>query len=143
MSGWRPEPGDTVAGEVVDADRIEGTYEPYIVLSIATIGGEVTEVHCFHQTLARQLKKHSVQVGDRISITYVGRAGDDPKDAYIYRVVGGRPPVIDWDSADVGTGGGSVDTTVAIESDVPFDTTGLPKPIEQRARETYGDAPAY
>lgn len=71
--GWRPQnPGDAVAGEVIDASARDGGFGTYVVLTIRRDDGAETDIHCFHSVLQAELRKKAVQIGDHITITYLG-----------------------------------------------------------------------
>jgi hypothetical protein len=97
--GWKPEQGDTITGTIVDIDVTEGAYGPYPVLDFQLEDGTVS-VHAFHDLLRRKLSSRGAQVGELVSITYRGRAGNgtEKTDAYLYDVhVGAEPKRFDFD----------------------------------------------
>lgn len=118
--GWKPEQGDTITGTIVDIDVTEGAYGPYPVIDFELDDGTVS-VHAFHDQLRRKLSSRGAQVGELVSITYRGRAGNGTgTDAYLYDVrVGEEPKRFDFDQlrytsepakstpSDTGEAGGS------------------------------------
>ena len=96
--GWNLEQGETITGKVVDIDPTEGAYGPYPVLDLELDDGSVS-VHAFHDHLRRKLSSRGAQVGEVVSITYRGRAGNGTgTDAYLYDVkVGTEPKRFDFD----------------------------------------------
>jgi len=97
--GWQPIEGETISGGVVDIDVTTGAYGPYPVVDIELDDGMVVAVHAFHDQLRRKLSSRGAQVGETVSITYRGRAGDGTgTDPYLYDVrVGGEPKRFDYD----------------------------------------------
>lgn len=71
--GWRPEPGQTVTGKVLDlttgGDASEYGRYPIVVLS--TKDGDVA-VHAFHHTLKNRLREMRPKRGHTLSITFHG-----------------------------------------------------------------------
>lgn len=72
--GWRPNPGDTVTGELMAAERIESEFGDYPMLTIRTDKGDMVNVHAFHAVLRKGLMKLRPAMGSQLSITYVGQA---------------------------------------------------------------------
>lgn len=70
--GWRPEPGDEIAGEIVGLSETKGDYEAYPVVTIRTEDG-VFDVHCFHTVLKGQIAEKQPRIGDLIGIKYFGK----------------------------------------------------------------------
>jgi hypothetical protein len=71
-TAWRPEPGESIIGELADVGERDGGYGPYPVLTLATDDGART-VHAFHEVLRNELAKLAPQIGERIGIKYVGK----------------------------------------------------------------------
>ena len=137
--GWRPEPGDTVAGEVVDINETNGGYGPYYILTIHDGHGEEVDVHAFHTVLRNELARRNVQIGDSLEITYLGRvSGGRGAGGYDhYRVKGGKTPVVNW-------GGDAGGDSTAEAPDMPADTAGLPEPMPAPVPGAqFGDDPAW
>lgn len=124
-AGWRPEQkGDKAAGRVVDITVGQGGYDPYPIVTVENDAGEQTAIHAFHTVLRGELAKRRPQVGDEISVTYLGKR--DVKggrgDYHAYRVTGGQAQPYNWDQ-DLPDGMARVDPQV---SDIPND---LPPPV--------------
>jgi hypothetical protein len=96
--GWKPQAGETIAGLIADIDVGEGGHGPYPIIEI-DVGDGVVPVHAFHDGLRKALKMRGAQVGEKVSITFRGRAGDgNGTDAYLYTVqVGDTPQQFDYD----------------------------------------------
>lgn len=72
--GWKPAPGETLSGTVVDLyDSSPGEYGEYPIMEVATNDGEIIAVHAFHTTLKSALERRKPKVGDRIGLRYEGR----------------------------------------------------------------------
>lgn len=99
--GWQPVEGETVTGRILDIDVTTGTFGRYPVVDIELDDG-VVSCHAFHDHLRRKLSSRGAQVGELVSVTYRGRAGDGAAtDAYLYDVrVGplGEPKRFDYDA---------------------------------------------
>jgi hypothetical protein len=75
--GWRPQPGDVVAGVVKDiTDSNEGDFGSYVIIVVETEDKQLVGVHCFHTTLRRdierRLQRGTLRTGDEIAIMYRG-----------------------------------------------------------------------
>ncbi len=75
--GWQPEVGDVVSGTIVHISAAKSEYGTYPVVTIAaeTDDPETMEyvaVHAFHHTLKRDLISIMPEVGQKMTITYVG-----------------------------------------------------------------------
>lgn len=87
--GWRPEPGDKLTGTIVHISAAESEYGTYPVVTIAaeTEDPETVRyvaVHAFHHTLKRDLIAIRPEVGQQLSVVYVGEQGTD-------REIDGKP----------------------------------------------------
>lgn len=72
--GWRPAPGDTLSGRVVDTySSGEGEYGEYPIVEVVTSEGDIVALHCFHTTLRSAVDRRKPKVGDRIGVRYDGR----------------------------------------------------------------------
>lgn len=86
-NGWRPEPGDVIAGRIVDMDMANSNYGAYPVLTIQPQNGDEIAIHCFHNTLRGKLEQIQPQLGDSIQVKYVGLIERDGAQPYhLYRV---------------------------------------------------------
>lgn len=70
---WRPNPGDTIEGEVVELDTRDGGYGPYPIVTVVTDDDREVTVHCFHEALRGQVESKNVAVGDTIGVIYRGK----------------------------------------------------------------------
>jgi hypothetical protein len=55
-SGWKPAPGDSIEGKIVDLDVRHGEYDPYPVVTLETSRGAVA-VHACHEVLRNELAR--------------------------------------------------------------------------------------
>jgi hypothetical protein len=88
--GWRPNPGDAIAGTVVAlAERVASASSAYPVVTLRQEDGEPVALHAFHTVLRHELKAHNPAVGDTLAVKYLGtRQGARPYRPYhAYRVV--------------------------------------------------------
>ena len=71
---WRPEPGDTLAYEVVQlkmgADAGYGTYPIIVGKNMDT--GEPVAIHAFHTMLREGLRDAGCDIGKRLITSYIG-----------------------------------------------------------------------
>jgi hypothetical protein len=97
---WKPEPGDTLIGEIVEIGERDGGYGPYPIVTIRQDDTSVLAVHAFHTVLASQLAEQHPAIGDRIGIRYKGRVtSEGARGGYhSYRVTVDRPAGgnVDW-----------------------------------------------
>lgn len=93
---WRPQPGDTICGPIVKIATAHGWQDrpyPIITLRTATLDREQDiAVHAFHEVLRNELAARSPQVGDVLTITFLGK---HPNGYHGYRVIGSERP-FDW-----------------------------------------------
>ena len=97
-AGWRPEPGDTLIGEIIDLSERTGDYEPYPIVTVQPEGGgDPVAVHAFHSVIKREVSKLKPNIGDKVGFKYLGEGtSKDGKTKYqSYRVVLERS-AIDW-----------------------------------------------
>lgn len=90
FTGWQPEPGSLVVGQVAYVSEGEGNWGPYPMLAVITRDGEGVMIHGFHTVLRNELERQDPQTGDRIAVKYMGtkpskKEGQDP--THIYNVV--------------------------------------------------------
>lgn len=92
---WRPQPGESVKGTVTRigvGDAGWGAY-PILVLRVAgTLHERDVAVHAFRDVLKAELAQRQVQVGDVITVTYLGLHA---KGYHGYRVEG-ADRAFDW-----------------------------------------------
>lgn len=91
--GWRPQPGDSIKGKVVDLDVRDGAYGRYPLVTLETDRGQVT-VHAFHEVLASELARRSPKPGDVIEVAYRGKHPD--KGYHLYSVSGDGDLAFNW-----------------------------------------------
>lgn len=79
---WRPEPGDTIVGEVTGLRMGNDTgYGTYPIVVMKREDGTTASVHAFHTLLREQLKDMGCNIGMRIAISYDGeRITNETKD---------------------------------------------------------------
>lgn len=85
--GWRPSPGDAVAGQVVEVTSGTSDYsDAYPIVVLRKADGNEIAVHCFHSVLRREVAKRGVRVGDTMAVRFLGRhqskTGGSAYDAY-------------------------------------------------------------
>ena len=96
-TAWRPEPGDTVTGTLLNVEAIDPNGNGvYPVVTLKTDGGDIA-VHAFHTVLRRELARRRPKVGDELTIVYQGkRPGGKNNEYHAYRVSGGSGGEYDW-----------------------------------------------
>jgi hypothetical protein len=91
--GWKPSPGESIKGEVVDLDVRAGEYGKYPIVVLETDGGRVA-VHAFHEVLQSELARRSPKPGDTVEIVYRGK---HPERGYhLYQVSGDGDLAFSW-----------------------------------------------
>lgn len=71
--GWRPNPGDSITGEVVDVQVGGGEFGDYPIVAVVTEDGEKVLIHAFHSVLKNQLRKVKPMPGDTLTVTFIGK----------------------------------------------------------------------
>lgn len=92
--GWRPEPGDTLTGRVMEIDSGSSEFGVYPLLTIRKTNGQEVAAHCFHTVLQNRIE-HLIETGklhegSLISIKYLEQTESTKKGqsgAHIYKVV--------------------------------------------------------
>ncbi len=69
---WKPNPGDTLVGEVVDVDTHDAGYGSYPIVTVRTDDGGEVAIHGFHTVLKREFAKARPEIGSRIGVKYLG-----------------------------------------------------------------------
>jgi len=82
---WKPKPGDTLIGTLLEITERESEYGVYPLLIIETEDGDEVAVHGFHTVLKNELGRQAPVVGDQIGIIYHGK--DEDRKYEKYRVV--------------------------------------------------------
>jgi hypothetical protein len=93
--GWRPEPGDTVTGEVISVDMAENQYGPYPVVTVQQEDGEKIALHAFHTVLRNAFERARPMPGIKLAVRYTGeitkykngRTLDNPYHGYQVRML--------------------------------------------------------
>ena len=81
---WRPKPGDTLVGKVVQLDTRTGDFEPYPIVTVAAEDGTERAWHAFHTVGRNELARQRPMIGDRLGVKYLGKS---PKGYEAYRVL--------------------------------------------------------
>lgn len=139
--GWRPNPGDRIAGTVVDIAATDGGYGVYPIVTLKTSGGEVA-VHAFHTVLRRELARRRPSVGDDLEITYLGKQkakGAQDRGYDGYRVRSSKDTVgYDW-GRELADAGLADETTAA----PPIDPAPVPTATQAAPGAQFGDDPPF
>lgn len=108
-TGWRPSPGDTLAGPIVAITKAwsdwTNSFYPLVTIHDETQDKDI-DVHCFHHTLQSRLMETRPKVGDKLEIAYLGkqRTKDGKRTVAVYRLnVPGADGQAVWDSLDAQT----------------------------------------
>lgn len=88
---WDPEPGDKVAGEVVQTQRFDSKFtgEEYPVVDLVTDPDTLAGVRIYgsRTVLGNELDRLQPQPGDRLAVKYVGLVENKGVEYHSYRVV--------------------------------------------------------
>lgn len=90
--GWKPKPGDTAFGTLVDMADGESEYGVYPLLTLEAPGGQYVNVHCFHTVLKREVERRqargTIKIGDQVAVRYLGQIGASQKGSpsHMYRL---------------------------------------------------------
>jgi hypothetical protein len=97
-TGWKPDPGASITGQVIDIATGDGGYGVYPIVTLRTEQGDEIAIHAFHTVLRTELARRRPKIGDTVGITYHGkRANASGKGEYhSYRVTGGQTQGYDW-----------------------------------------------
>lgn len=101
-AGWKPEPGATLVGTVIDTSEREGDFGVYPIVTVSPEGGgDPIAIHAFHFTLRGKLAENKVEVGDEIGVRYIGKVQSKTKggaDYHSYKLVSqkGSDASVDW-----------------------------------------------
>ena len=83
---WKPNPGDTLVGTVLEIDERTSEFGSYPLLIIEEEeSGDEIAVHAFHTVLKNEIARKSPAPGDKIGIVYNGK--DQERKYEKYRVV--------------------------------------------------------
>lgn len=71
---WKPKPGDTLVGKVVELDTRTGDeYADYPIVTVQTDDGRDLAWHAFHAVAKAELARRRPVVGDVIGVKALGR----------------------------------------------------------------------
>ena len=70
---WKPAPGQSIVGVVVDVTEREGAYGRYPIVTLRTEAGDERALHAFHEVLADELAKLAPKPGDEIGVKFLGK----------------------------------------------------------------------
>jgi hypothetical protein len=90
--GWLPNPGDKIAGTVVDITMATSRWGAYPLVTLETSSGKLIAIHCFHTVLknevGRKIEQDRLNVGDLMAVAYRGEgdAKEGREAANMYRV---------------------------------------------------------
>jgi hypothetical protein len=123
---WRPEPGETLEGVVVALNVTTSKFDGvtrYAVVTVLPESAHPLAVHALDEDLALELWKVRPQVGDRITVRYVGllepRLKGSPYRGYRLAIVASAG--FDWENFDESTStGGSPAATAGGDDGWPF-----------------------
>jgi hypothetical protein len=103
---WIPSTvGDTLTGEVVHIDLVRdhpsAPPDGILIVHVRGDDGVTRAAWAWHKVLDSQYRRHRPNIGERISITYQGKAqpkGDGkPYHSYLVEVEGREPEPFSWD----------------------------------------------
>lgn len=69
---WRPDPGDSLVGEIISLDERDGGYGPYPIIGIRRADGTEASFHALHNVAQTELAKLEPRIGETIGIRYRG-----------------------------------------------------------------------
>lgn len=70
---WRPEPGQTLHGEVIQLRMGESGYGPYPIIVVREYAtGSTFAVHAFHTLVRSRLAELGVKIGFNLVLSYLG-----------------------------------------------------------------------
>ncbi len=69
---WKPEPGETLEGVIVGSRKVEGPFGPQEQMLVQTPAGAVIAAW-LTQWLLGQLRANAADLGDLISLTFLGK----------------------------------------------------------------------
>lgn len=96
---WRPEPGDTITGKMVDVALIDPNGQgQYPCVTLEEVDGERRAIHAFHSVLQKEIARRRPKIGDELTITYQGKKEGVNREYHSYKVLGGQGNQVNWDS---------------------------------------------
>lgn len=86
---WIPEPGDVLAGTIVEVSSTDGGYGLYPIVVVATKDGKTLAFHAYHTVAKNEVARQRPAPGDAFACKYFGKGvGRDGKtEFYKYRVI--------------------------------------------------------
>jgi len=134
---WKPKPGDTLIGTLLEITERESEFGVYPLLIVETEDGDEIVFHAFHTVAKNELGRLAPSVGDQIGIIYGGK--DEDRKYEKYRVVLDRvrseSKPVDWKGYADDTAG-AAGTQVAAGPDEQ-----VPPPTEEPGSDVDADVP--
>lgn len=96
-TGWRPNPGDSIVGQVVDIGEGTSEFGTYPLITVDTPSKRLIGIHAFHTVLEREINTRigngTLSIGSTLAVKYLGKGqnsgkGNPPE---LYRIAV-RPP---------------------------------------------------
>ena len=123
---WKPAPGQSIVGVVVDVTEREGAYGRYPIVTLRTEAGDERALHAFHEVLADELAKLAPKPGDEIGVKFLGKHPE--RKYYRYRARrSGATAEVAWSKY---AGGGESDEADALSAAAP---RGVHAPLDYEA----------
>jgi hypothetical protein len=87
--GWKPEPGDKVAGVVVERSQRDGGFGMYPIITVRQDSGAEIAIHASSTVIQNEVTAQDPQPGDQIGVLYQGEktAKDGRSTYHAYRVI--------------------------------------------------------
>lgn len=126
---WKPDPGDTLVGKVLEIEERVTEYGPYPCVTVEQADGTEVLFHAFHTVAKNELAKKAPRPGDEIGIKYLGRDNELKYERYRVIVEHAEPVASvepDWSAMAVESGAELADAAVATrapqlpDDDAPF-----------------------
>lgn len=109
-SAWRPEPGDSLIGRVVEIDSRTTEYGAYPMVTVQIDDGTEVCFHAFHSVAKSELARRRPGVGDKIGVKFLGKPAGKSYENYKIVVESAQPQAaVDW--AKMGMEAAAEDTT--------------------------------
>jgi hypothetical protein len=119
----------------------------YPVVTIRSEDGQEHAVHAFHSVLKRELARRRPRPGDPLAIKYEGKQQGAKYEYHSYKVEGGQPKEVNWDSMlpeDERTSSVQQDASEPpIQSSEPFTPPASFQPQPAPTGESFGDEPPF
>ncbi len=117
---WRPDQGDVnpLVGRVADVSTATGEHGSYPLVEIVDDGGCTWSFHAFREVAENELRELAPEIGDEISVHFLGQPAGKTYYRYKIRFADGRGKKIDWTKFGGELRGARTDTELeAIEPD--------------------------